>query len=153
MGMDVPYEGVQDYGWVVTRNSPDGSLLRPPAHWFAADGYLARGRSSTPLSDFRGLGLRTPPPRRRGRWPPLHRATHSPTTTPARAPGWHLTPTNGTASSLRGGRSRPRLRASYSADGWAHYTLASGYVFAQWATLHGYVYLADNEACSIPCCP
>ena len=64
------------------------------------------------------------------------------------SPGWHVT------SAYGSGTQRYWVDASahacvpgYSADGWAHYTTAAGYVLrgASTDSATGYVYLADND--------
>jgi len=135
--------------WVVTANSPSGESGGLQRYWVGADGYLARGRLVT--SDEAGYWAYATPSGAvlRGRWadPSTGYVYLADNDGLLAGPGWVVANYDDGLQRYWVDASAHACVPGYSADGWAHYTLASGYVLrGRWADPStGYVYLADND--------
>ena len=131
-------------GWAVT-SAFGGGLQR---YWFGADGRLVRGGLVSP--ERAGWWAYATPDGRvvRGRWqdPETGLVYLADNDGRLEDPGWHVT------SAYGGGLQRYWVDASahaavpgYSADGWAHYTLADGSVLRGALSSASGKWLADND--------
>ena len=131
-------------GWVVTDALGDG-LQR---YWFGSDGRLVRGGLVSP--ERAGWWAYATPAGYvvRGKWADPETGLVYLADNDGRLadPGWHVT------SAYGGGLQRYWVDASahaavpgYSADGWAHYTLADGSVLRGALVKDGERWLADNN--------
>ena len=131
-------------GWVVTDALGDGFQR----YWFGADGRLVRGGLVSPSRAGWWAYARPEGYVVRGRWqdPETGLVYLADNDGRLEDPGWHVTGAYG------GGLQRYWVDASahaavpgYSADGWAHYTLADGYVLRGALVKNGERWLADNN--------
>ena len=138
-------DGSRHTGWLVTDTYEDYGLQR---YWLGADGVL-RGSSLVDAADAGWWAYSRPEGYVvRGRWVDSSSGLVYLADNDGRleSPGWHVTDSYG------GGLQRYWVDASahaavpgYSADGWAHYTLADGSALRGAAEEGGEKWLADND--------
>jgi len=135
--------------WAVTADSPDGGSDGLQRYWVGADGYLARGRLVT--SDEAGYWAYATASGAvvRGRWadPSTGDVYIADNDGRLAGPGWVVGDYGDGLQRYWVDATAHACVPGYSTDGWAHYTLASGYVVrGRWADPStGYVYIADND--------